>query len=68
MQSLLSASENSSENKLNEIMSTVQPVLSATAETLLNQTTTSAPKLPENIIRRANFIWPEDPIDEMPVK
>lgn len=35
---------------------------------LFTDATTTAQTVPEYKIRRANFIWPEDPDDEIPMK
>lgn len=50
-----------STDKANEIVSS----FNSTAE---NLTTTQPSKLNDLDIHRSNIIWPEDPIDEMPVK
>lgn len=57
----------------------VSSVLNVTATTMLNllnettttttiTTTTTDQSVPEYTIHRSNFVWPEDPIDEIPVK
>lgn len=56
----------------NNSSSTVQSVFNTTTSTildLLNETTTTTTQtVPDYKIRRANFIWPEDPVDEIPMK
>lgn len=62
----------------NTTSTTFQPSFNTTTmasmvSNILNETTTTvatttAQTLPEYKLRRANFIWPEDPDDEIPVK
>lgn len=56
-QSLLETAYDSSQ--LTESTTTMQPVTESIA---------AAEKSTDLGIRRANFIWPEDPVDELPVK
>lgn len=56
-QSLLETAYDSSQ--LTEPTTTMQPVTESIAV---------AEKSTDLGIRRANFIWPEDPVDELPVK
>lgn len=50
----------------NEAISLFENVTESLETTTIN-TATSAPQS-ESTLRRANFIWPEDPDDEIPVK
>lgn len=56
----------------NNNATTVQSMLNMTTTTaplnLSNETITAAQIVPDYKVRRANFIWPEDPVDEIPVK
>lgn len=53
----------------------IQNITTTTVNTIIDQktilsnlTTTHAPRSHDLDIRRANFVWPEDPVDEMPLK
>lgn len=44
------------------------PKVNSTTLKPINETAPRAERLSDLEIRRANYIWPEDPADELPVK
>lgn len=50
------------------INSAVHATINTSTQSIRNETAPIAEKLSDADIRRANFIWPEDPADELPVK
>lgn len=50
------------------IKSAVHETINSSADGIRNESAPIAEKLSDADIRRANFIWPEDPADELPVK
>lgn len=56
------------ENRFNANKSAEITAINSTIGRTNNHTVARIEKLSDMEIRRANFIWPEDPADELPVK
>ena len=50
------------------INSAMRVTINSSTDAIRNESAQIVEKLSEPEIHRANFIWPEDPADELPVK